>query len=153
MTQAGVHLLRDASVVLERNADRIQLIGLDDPSFFTSGRTSEAAANIIAQKLRELLQQDVYTILLSHRPEQFETYCDSGVNLVFCGHAHGGQIRLPWIGGVVAPNQGLFPEYTQGVFYRDETAMVVSRGLGNSIFPFRVNNPPEVVIVKLHSQS
>ena len=72
--------------------------------------------------------------------------------MVFSGHAHGGQFRLPLVGGVVAPNQGLFPEYDAGLYSEQSTDMVVSRGIGNSILPFRVNNRPEIVLVELHSE-
>lgn len=90
-----------------------------------------------------------YTILLSHRPELFPVYGETRIDLSLCGHAHGGQIRLPGLGGIIAPNQGLFPQYTSGLYQRDRAAMIVSRGLGNSLFPFRLNNPPEVVEVRL----
>lgn len=70
---------------------------------------------------------------------------------MFSGHAHGGQIRLPFIGGLVAPDQGFFPKYTAGTYKKDDTVMVVSRGIGNSIFPFRVGNRPELVSVNLKS--
>ena len=90
------------------------------------------------------------TILLSHRPELFETYVCCGVDLVLCGHAHGGQFRLPFIGGLVAPNQGLFPKYDSGLYTDGKTNMVVSRGLGNSIIPFRFNNRPEVILVEIN---
>ena len=69
--------------------------------------------------------------------------------MVLTGHAHGGQFRVPFIGGIAAPNQGLFPEYDAGIFNENNTTMVVSRGLGNSIVPVRINNSPEVVIVTL----
>ena len=69
--------------------------------------------------------------------------------MVFAGHAHGGQIRLPFIGGLVAPGQGFFPRYDCGVYREGDTSMVVSRGLGNSLFPVRIFNPPDVVLVKL----
>ena len=74
------------------------------------------------------------------------------MNLVLSGHAHGGQIRIPFVGGVVAPNQGLWPAYTEGVYTEGSTAMVVSRGLGNSIIPVRINNRPEVVIIELTTE-
>ena len=79
-------------------------------------------------------------------------YTDYKMDLVFTGHAHGGQIRLPFIGGLYAPHQGLFPKYTSGTFKKDNTTMVVSRGIGGSKFPFRINNRPELVIVTLKSE-
>lgn len=91
-------------------------------------------------------------MLLSHRPEQFETYVEKEIDLVFTGHAHGGQIRLPFIGGLVAPTQGIFPTYTAGVFEERETTMIISRGLGNSLFPFRIFNLPEIITVQLKSK-
>ena len=82
----------------------------------------------------------------------FETYVACGVDLVLSGHAHGGQFRLPFIGGLIAPDQGLFPKYDSGLYTDGITNMVVSRGLGNSIIPFRFNNRPEVVLVELNAE-
>ena len=96
-------------------------------------------------------ESDGYTVLLAHRPELFETYVDAGVDLVFSGHAHGGQFRLPFVGGLVAPNQGFFPEYDAGLFSEGSTTMIVSRGVGNSIIPIRFNNRPEIVVAELKS--
>ena len=74
---------------------------------------------------------------------------DFDIDLTVAGHAHGGQFRLPLVGGLVAPNQGLFPKYDAGVYTEGNTNMVVSRGIGNSLFPFRFNNRPEVVLIEL----
>ena len=98
------------------------------------------------------MQSDQYTVLLSHRPELAVVYDRYDVDLVLSGHAHGGQFRLPLIGGLYAPDQGLFPKYTAGVYEMTDLTMVVSRGLGNSIFPLRFNNRPEVVVVTLQSE-
>ena len=65
------------------------------------------------------------------------------------GHAHGGQFRFPLIGGLVAPNQGLFPKYDAGLFTENNTNMIISRGLGNSVIPLRFNNRPELILVEL----
>jgi predicted MPP superfamily phosphohydrolase len=104
-------------------------------------------------KLDELICEDTYTILLSHRPELFELYVESKADLVFSGHAHGGQFRIPFVGGLIAPNQGLFPKYDAGIYEEGNTTMVVSRGIGNSIVPFRINNRPEIVLAELASQA
>ena len=75
------------------------------------------------------------------------------MDLVLTGHAHGGQFRLPLIGGLIAPNQGLFAKYDDGLYSEGNTNMIVSRGLGNSIIPFRFNNRPEVVLIELKGQN
>ncbi len=83
--------------------------------------------------------------------ELFAVYAENGIDLVLSGHAHGGQFRLPLIGGLAAPNQGLFPKYDAGLYVEDYTNMIVSRGIGNSIVPFRFHNRPEVVLIELLS--
>ena len=80
-------------------------------------------------------------------------YAEYGFDLVFSGHAHGGQFRLPFIGGIYAPGQGLFPEYDAGLFTQGRTNMIVSRGLGRTVVPIRINNSPEVVVVELEVQN
>lgn len=135
--------------VLKRNDKRINLIGISDPSIIHDSFIDDA--EIITGELNNIeYNKDNYTILLSHRPELFDTYVEEKLNLVLTGHAHGGQIRIPFIGGVVAPNQGLFPKYTSGAFQQNDTTMIVSRGIGNSILPFRINNRPELVVITLH---
>ena len=84
-------------------------------------------------------------------PEFIEKYKKAGADLVLCGHAHGGQFRIPFAGGLWSPGQDFFPEYDSGIYIEDNTQMVVSRGLGNSRFPFRVNNRPEIVVVELQA--
>ena len=144
LIENGVTVLKNESVKIEKDSSFINVIGVDDPSFGMS-------ANDIFHTVSEL-KTDGYDVLLSHRPELFETYCESGAELVLCGHAHGGQVRMPFIGGIVAPNQGLFPEYTAGSYKSGSTEMIVSRGLGNSIIPLRVNNPPELVVITLSGE-
>lgn len=142
----GVTVLRNETVSIAANGDTVRLIGIDDPDFTADGMDDE----IISAEITEAGVGEGYKILLSHRPEVFSTYVEQGINLALCGHAHGGQFRLPFVGGLVAPNQGLLPEYDSGVYREKDTAMIVSRGVGNSIIPVRFNNRPEVVIVVLH---
>lgn len=142
-----VHILHDQVVSIEKNGQMIQLAGLDDPDF--TDRDSAVQQSILQTKLQAMDLSGEYCILLSHRPEAFEVYAAEGIDLALCGHAHGGQFRLPFIGGIVAPNQGFFPEYDAGLYTRDDTNMVVSRGIGNSIIPIRFNNRPEIVVIQL----
>lgn len=149
---AGVTVLDDARVEIEIFGKSITVIGVNDPSFHADYLTSDAA--VMDRKLSELSSEDAgFTILLSHRPELFDTYAAHDMDLVLTGHAHGGQFRLPLIGGLIAPNQGLFPKYDDGLYSEGNTNMIVSRGLGNSIIPFRFNNRPEVVLIELKSQN
>lgn len=124
---------------------------MNDPSFYTDYLLGDTEV-VMQSKLQDLTDEDDnYTVLLSHRPELFEIYVESGVDLVLSGHAHGGQFRLPSIGGLIAPNQGLLPEYDVGLFSKQNTYMIVSRGIGNSIFPLRLNNRPEVVLIEMET--
>lgn len=149
---AGVTVLDDARVEIEIFGKSITVIVVNDPSFHADYLTSDAA--VMDRKLSELSSEDAgFTILLSHRPELFDTYAAHDMDLVLTGHAHGGQFRLPLIGGLIAPNQGLFPKYDDGLYSEGNTNMIVSRGLGNSIIPFRFNNRPEVVLIELKSQN
>lgn len=145
---AGVTVLEDDAIHLIHNGSTITLLGLSDPEFSEGSSMLDEIAAMTALKLSEMTE-DGHTVLLSHRPELFETYVESGVDLVLSGHAHGGQFRLPLIGGLIAPDQGLFPKYDAGLYSEQGTNMVVSRGLGNSIIPIRFNNRSEVVLVEL----
>ncbi len=152
LEKAGVRILQNESVILERSGEMIAVAGIEDPSFVTDylfGDSETFTKDALSGIVRE---EDTYTVLLAHRPELFDTYVECKADLVFSGHAHGGQFRLPFIGGFVAPNQGLFPKYDSGLYSKDGTDMMVSRGLGNSILPFRINNRPEIVLVELQSE-
>ena len=152
LTEAGVTVLENQKVQITRDGESITLMGIQDPSFRTDYLFGDAES-ISRQAISELQNEsEDFTVLLSHRPELFELYVDTGVDLVFSGHAHGGQFRLPFIGGLVAPNQGFFPKYDAGLFKKENTTMIVSRGLGNSIIPFRINNSPEIVVAELRKQ-
>ena len=97
----------------------------------------------------EGIGSDDFLLLLSHRPEYLELYDQYTVDLCLTGHAHGGQFRLPFIGGIYAPGQGFLPEYTAGLYATDDLEMYVGTGIGNSIIPVRVFNPPEILSIVL----
>jgi predicted MPP superfamily phosphohydrolase len=147
---AGVAVLRNAAVTLEREGQQIQIIGLDDYTFF-SGENGWACVLSMLSQL-EPMNREGYDILLAHRPEFWAEYVQTEVELILAGHAHGGQIRLPFVGGLYSPDQGFFPKWDCGSYTQEDTTMVVSRGLGNSLFPLRVNNRPEVVIITLEKE-
>ena len=143
----NVTVLDNKSVILSKGSGKIRLAGVDDPFFYEKFDYFDLS---FTEKDGE---GDIYTILLSHRPEYIEDYSDEKLDLVISGHAHGGLIRLPWIGGLMASGQGLFPKYTEGVYHMGDTDMVVSRGLGDSIVPMRINNNRELVIITLNTNS
>ena len=138
LTALGVTELRNETVTINSGNGCFALTGISDPLFLSG-------LDYVTPVKGQL------NILLSHRPELFESYVDKGYQLVLTGHAHGGQIRVPGIGGLVAPDQGLFPTYDAGLYTEGNTTMVVNRGIGNSILPLRINNPPEIVSVTLKS--
>lgn len=139
LVEAGVVLLEDAWMTLSREEEQIVLLGIRDPKFKT-GYLSTLT-----------WEQEAFTVVLSHRPELFDQYVEKGFDLVLTGHAHGGQFRLPFVGGLFAPNQGLFPEYDAGLYREGDTHMLVSRGVGNSAFPLRFNNRPEILLIELQT--
>ena len=146
---AGVVVLEDEKTKISLEGGEITLIGVNDPSYQTDYLFGDAES-VMNAKLEELhTENGEFTVLLSHRPELFEKYVYHDLDLVLSGHAHGGQFRLPFVGGLVAPNQGFFPEYDAGLDSMHHTNMIVSRGIGNSILPFRFNNRPEVIIIEL----
>ena len=145
LEMVGVHTLKNEHGIIELNGGKIAVAGVEDPLM---GKSVSEMMRIATRGI----DSSTFTILLSHRPEKFESYVDLSLDLVFTGHAHGGQIRLPFIGGLVAPSQGWFPKYTDGLFEAGETTMVVNRGIGNSVFPLRVFNRPEIVEMTLYSQ-
>ena len=148
LIELGVVVLENDSVIIEKSGDYIALLGTEDPSFKAGNNET-----VMTKALQEIASGEEYTILLSHRPELFNIYSDYFIDLVLAGHAHGGQFRLPFIGGLVAPDQGYFPQYDSGEYIHRDTVMIVSRGIGNSIIPIRFNNRPEVVLVVLESES
>lgn len=147
MEKAGVVVL-DQPVTLEKDSQSITLLGVADPSAISSD--SRYYTQIVGSKLKDVMPEETgYSILLCHRPEVFDAFIENGIDLAFTGHTHGGQIRIPFLGAIFSPDQGLFPKYDSGLFTEKDTTMIISRGLGNSSFPFRVDCPPEIVVATL----
>lgn len=149
MKDAGVHLMMNKAEGIIYDGEKILCLGIEDPDFYNIV-DDKAQKEEVKSRIENLeYSAEDFTVLLSHRPELFDIYVGEEVDVALTGHAHGGQFRLPFIGGIAAPNQGLFPKYDAGMFVESDTHMIVSRGIGNSIIPLRFNNPPEIVVVKL----
>ncbi len=140
LAERGVCVLENAAVELVRDGQMLTLVGIADVEELT----------VTAAQLRRLVPRTGFSVLLAHRPHRLPLFADAGVSLAFSGHAHGGQFRLPLIGGLYAPGQGVLPRYTAGLYRAGDTDLYVSRGLGNSRFPFRLGNRPELVVATLH---
>lgn len=148
LEEAGVQILDNKSITITKDNKEFILTGVNDPSFYYSESSDDE--QIMSTLLANHTDQtNQFEILLSHRPELIKQYAEANVDLTFSGHAHGGQVRLPIVGGLIAPNQGLFPEYTGGTYQSEDSTLVVSRGLGNSIIPLRIFNRPDVVSLTL----
>lgn len=150
LSSAGVKVLLDEAVWFPINHSGLVVMGLAEKEDF------EAAPKPILKNVELSSEwEGEVRILLAHHPEFLEEYLMDLTHvpdLIFAGHAHGGQFRLPLIGGLFAPGQGTFPKYTAGVYYDPEMPgkrMIVSRGIGNSTFPFRLNNRPEIIVTEL----
>lgn len=140
----GVSVIANDSAQIKKNGAAFTLIGVKDREFYKNKKDYTRRLASLAKD-----HPNGFRLLLSHRPEMMEIYAKLGFDLVLTGHAHGGQWRLPLIGGLFAPHQGIFPKYTSGLYKKRATGMVVSRGLGNSGFPLRLFNRPELVVITL----
>ena len=156
MEELGVIFLNNNGVKITKDDESIYMLGIQDPSTlykdsaYVEYDNHPDRINAMMTKVVSLKEEDMYTVLLTHRPEYFMTYSNYDVDLVLSGHAHGGQVRLPIVGGLYTPGQGWFPEYTEGVFENNGTTMVVSRGIGNTIKVPRIFNPPEINTIVLY---
>lgn len=146
--EAGVTVLTNEFVPLERNGDRVLLAGIDDPNGFADQKTPEALAAEV-----QVQEGDPFWLLLAHRNNYFEKeYSRLGADLVISGHGHGGLIRLPFTDGLVGVERTLFPSYTAGFYEAGGADLFVSRGLGNSGRTFRLFNRPQLVILTLNKK-
>ena len=141
----GVRRLANEYIPLERDGGRIVLAGVDDPN----GPRDMEAPDALAARLRTEYPAE-FVLLLGHRNDWTEKYPTLPVELVLCGHAHGGVIRIPGVGGVLGTGRTLFPGHTAGVFSGETYRMLVSRGLAGSTAGIpRFCNNPELVAVTL----
>ena len=151
MKNLGVTVLHDSVSSIGIGDTRLNIIGLDDKSFYMQEEKPTDEEAKMAERLATLCPTQGFNLLLSHRPESLDIYSQFNIDLVLSGHAHGGQWRLPFIGAVFAPGQGFFPDMADGLHEQNGTQLYVGKGLGNSTIPFRFNNRPEVSVITLQS--
>lgn len=148
MKKLNITYMNNSNQLITKNNESINLVGVEDYNFFKNEDNLNHRANFI-KTLEELYSPNHFNILLSHRPEKFPIYADIKYELIFSGHAHGGQWRVPFVGGIFSPSQGFFPKYTNGNYTLEDSTIIVSQGLGNSSFPIRINNRIELVLATL----
>ena len=141
---AGAVCLRNDFLSLERGGDSLILAGVEDPNGPADMETPEE----LVSRLREAAPA-AFVLLLAHRAYWAERYPELDVDLILCGHTHGGIVRLPLLGGVAGTNFSLFPEYDAGLFDTGRYKLFISRGLGNSVPLPRFLNTPEIASVTL----
>lgn len=145
ISETGTNILTNDHLTLERGGDKILLAGIDDPNGFADQKTPRELADEINE-----VWSDGFWILLAHRNNYFaKSYSTLGADLVISGHAHGGLIRLPLTDGLIGVERDLFPSYTAGFYEVNDSALFVSRGLGNSGRTFRLFNRPQVAVLTL----
>lgn len=151
----GVYLLEEDYQDIEINGNMIRLGGMYDYAFgMNKGEITEEDMNNHAtyQFLNDYTNTSLFKLMMAHRPDSFifgeATQWD--IDLVVSAHVHGGQVILPFIGGLYAPEQGWFPQYDYGQFYENNTTLLITRGVSSSreYFP-RFNNPCEIIQLKL----
>lgn len=146
LERAGVKYLSNEYLTISRGEDEILLGGVEDPLAYADMLSPDE----LAQKMNDAAP-DAFKILLGHRNYWMTEYPELPVDLIFCGHAHGGLIRIPGVGGLIGTDRRLFPDFDAGQFNNGRYTLIVSRGLGNSVPIPRIFNRPEVVCVELSS--
>lgn len=146
LERAGVKYLSNEYLTISRGEDEILLGGVEDPLAYADMLSPDE----LAQKMNDAAP-DAFKILLGHRNYWMTEYPELPVDLIFCGHAHGGLIRIPGVGGLIGTDRRLFPDFDAGEYNNGRYTLIVSRGLGNSVSIPRVFNRPEIVCVELSS--
>jgi len=144
LVRAGVVVLQNEAVELERNGDKITLLGVDDPAGRADMISMERAVELAKTREPEFL------IVLHHRYDRAEEAAELDIDLFLTGHAHGGLIRLPFTDGIIGPGRVVLPKRTSGYYNVNGMDMVTSRGLGNSGISFRLFNRVHLPIIDLH---
>ncbi len=160
LEEMGVQIINNDLVRcgMQKGGGDIVIAGIQDPSTlykdyeYAFMDSNAERMEAMMDHVTEGVEEDDFLLLLSHRPEYFELYDQYPVDLCLSGHAHGGQFRFPILGGVYAPGQGFFPKYTAGLYATEDFEMYVGTGIGNSVIPVRIFNPPEILTIILEAK-
>lgn len=146
----GIITLDNEKAEIEENGQTIGVYGMWYNMKYYSEKISKAkfTKDIMKQIMGES-SKNKFEILLTHNPIHFNIYGEWGADLTLAGHIHGGMIRLPFLGGLISPDRTLFPEYSEGIYEKNNVSMIVSRGLGRGLNGFRLFNRPELGVITL----
>ena len=148
LKKAGICHLCDETATISMGKDQIYVSGLEpEQRSYKKLELEPMTAEEIASKIGT--KKNDFHILLAHNPAYFETYAQWGADLTLSGHVHGGIMRLPILGGVIAPSYHLFPKYDAGAFSMGDQKMIVSVGLGSHSIKIRLFNPPKIDVITL----
>ncbi|MBQ8923762.1 MAG: metallophosphoesterase [Lachnospiraceae bacterium] len=149
--RGNIFILDNKKKEIIKDGAHINIYGLDlDENYYDRFSGEKPSVAELTQILGKNDKSE-YNILIAHNPDFFDSYADWGFNLTFSGHVHGGLVRLPFLGGVISPKLRLFPKYDYGLFKKNNAIMILSNGLGSHSIKLRINNIPELVVVKLES--
>lgn len=150
LTELGVIVLRNKGVKISNTAgDTFNLYGIDDPYFYGGYEQNFQRTEILCDELN--MNTEEYNVLLAHHPETLSVYYKYNIDLVFSGHAHGGQVTL-FGKAIMAPDQVYFPPYTEGLYKMGNTQLVLSRGIGYSWLPIRAFCNPHLVYAEFKTE-
>ena len=160
LEEIGIKILNNKIQVLDIGGEKINLIGVQDPATlykdkkyaYINGTNKDKTQVILNDLFSERLEENNFTILLSHRPEYFELYNKYNIDLALTGHTHGGIARLPIINGIYAHPQGWLPKYSYGIYKINNFSMIIGGGIGYSKLPIRIFNPPEICTITLEKE-
>lgn len=138
----GVNVVEGKNRQITVKNQKVNIVGIVNANYHTK------------EFISDLSKSYAYNIVIMHEPQQIDSILDCGFDLVLSGHAHGGQWRLPFIleQGLYAPDQGLFPDYTNGMFTYGNTVHIISKGLARPlrmIFIPRIYNHPEFTVIEI----
>lgn len=146
LNSSGAIILDNIFAQIKVKSTNIKIFGF---SYEPITRNSKGTIDVL-DSIKDTLDNNSLNILLHHRPNNFYIFTHYNFDLIFCGHAHGGQFRIPFIHkGIYMPDQGILPKFTEGIHTMNKSNMIISRGLGNSGFPIRLFNHPEIVVLTL----
>lgn len=148
LQEYGIVFLEDDTIEFTKDNAVIALSGVEiDMAYY--GINSPVMGGGLMDKHLGCPDKNVFQLLIAHNPKYFDRYAKWGADLVLSGHLHGGIVRLPALGGVVGTDMSIFPKYDGGIYRLGKSRMIVSRGLGTHTVKIRINNKPELVIVKI----